>query len=269
MLVTERRERILALTRDRGTASIGELAATLQVSEMTVRRDIDQLAEEGAVERIRGGVRVRGPQRLLPAPAISDERRAIVAAAAALVEPGMAVGISGGATALALARALVQVPELTVVTNALPVSDLFSPPERADAPYTQTVVLTGGVRTPSQALVGPVAVRALEHLHCDLVFLDAHGLDVQAGMTTMNLLEAETNRALMAAGREVVVLAEHDRWGVVGLTTVADLSDIDRLITDDGLDDAAREALDTHVGTLHVAPRDAGDERALATALAD
>ncbi|WP_168443056.1 DeoR family transcriptional regulator, partial [Microbacterium sp. K35] len=84
MLVTERRERILALTRDRGTASIGELAATLQVSEMTVRRDIDQLAEEGAVERIRGGVRVRGPQRLLPAPAISDERRAIVAAAAAL-----------------------------------------------------------------------------------------------------------------------------------------------------------------------------------------
>ena len=269
MLVTERRERILALTRDRGTASIVELAATLQVSEMTVRRDIDQLAEEGAVERSRGGVRARGNQRLVPAPATSAERRAIVTAAAALVEPGMAVGISGGPTALALARELVRVPELTIVTNALPVSDLFSPPDRADAPYTQTVVLTGGVRTPSQALVGPVAVRALEHLHCDLVFLDAHGLDEQAGITTMNLLEAETNRALMAAGREVVVLAEHSRWGVVGLTTVADLSDIDRLITDDGLDDSARELLAAHVGTLHVAPRDGGDERALATALAD
>ncbi len=154
MLVTERRERILALTRDRGTASIGELAATLQVSEMTVRRDVDQLAEEGAVERIRGGVRARGLQRLVPAPAASAERRAIVAAAAGLVEPGMAVGISGGPTALALARELVRVPELTVVTNALPVSDLFSPPDRADAPYTQTVVLTGACARPRRRSSG-------------------------------------------------------------------------------------------------------------------
>ena len=269
MLVTERRERILALTRDRGTASIVELAATLQVSEMTVRRDIDQLAEEGAVERIRGGVRVRGGQRLVSLPLVSAERRAIAAAAAAHVEPGLAVGISGGAGALALAHELVRIPDLTVVTNALAVSDLFSPPDRADAPYTQTVVLTGGVRTPAQSLVGPVAVRALEHLHCDLVFLDAHGLDVQAGMTTMNLLEAETNRAFMAAAREVVVLAEHSRWGVVGLTTVADLADIDRLITDDGLDDTGRDILRANVGILHIASTDAEGEQEPETALAD
>lgn len=254
MLVTERRERILALTRANGTASIADLAAQLRVSEMTVRRDIDLLADEGVVERVRGGVRVRGALRAVAAPATSPERRAIAEAAAALVQPGMAVGISGGPAALALARELVQVPELTVVTNALAVSDLFSPAERADAPYTQTVVLTGGVRTPSDALVGPVAVRALEHLHCDLVFLDVHGLDVQAGITTMNLLEAETNRALMAAAREVVVLADHTRWGVVGLTTVADLSDIDRLITDEGLGGDARAQLAAHVGTLQIAP---------------
>ncbi|WP_067195390.1 DeoR/GlpR family DNA-binding transcription regulator [Microbacterium sp. XT11] len=256
MLVTERRERILALTRANGTASIADLAAQLRVSEMTVRRDIDLLADEGVVERVRGGVRMRSAARTVAAPVVSPERRAIAEAAAALVEPGMAIGISGGPAALALARELVQVPELTVVTNALPVSDLFSPPERADAPYTQTVVLTGGVRTPSDALVGPVAVRALEHLHCDLVFLDVHGLDVQAGITTMNLLEAETNRALMAAGREVVVLADHSRWGVVGLTTVADLGDIDRLIADEGLDDDARTQLAAHVGTLQIAPLD-------------
>lgn len=253
MLLTERRERILAVARERGTASIGELAALLQVSEMTVRRDIEMLADEGAVERVRGGLRLRGGQLRSVVPVTSAERQAIVAASAALVEPGMAIGISGGATALALAHALAHVPELTIVTTALAVSDLFSPPDRADAPYTQTVVLTGGVRTPSGSLVGPVAVRALEHLHCDLVFLDAHGLDVQAGMTTMNLLEAETHRAFMAAAREVVALADHDRWGVVGLTTVADLSDIDRLITDDGLDAAAREQLAAHVGMLHIA----------------
>lgn len=253
MLLTERRDRILAVARDRGTVSIGELAALLQVSEMTVRRDIEMLAEEGAVERVRGGLRVRRGQRRSIVPTSSAEHRAIVEAAAAIVEPGMAIGISGGAATLALAHALASVQELTIVTNALAVSDVFSPPDRSDAPYTQTVVLTGGVRTPAGSLVGPVAVRALEHLHCDLVFLDPHGLDVQAGMTTMNLLEAETNRAFMAAAREVVALADHDRWGVVGLTTVADLNDIDRLITDDGLDAAAREQLAAHVGVLHVA----------------
>lgn len=255
MLVTERRERIIETARERGLASIQELAAVLQVSEMTVRRDIEQLAEEGVVERVRGGMRLRTGHRASAAPAVSAERRAIAVTAAAAVEPGMAVGISGGATGLAVARALRDVADLTLVTNSLAVADLFSPPERADAPYTQTVVLTGGVRTPAESLVGPVAVRALEHLHCDLVFLDVHGLDVQAGITTMNLLEAETNRAFMATAREVVVLADHTRWGVVGLTTIADLADIDRLITDDGLDEGARELLAAHVGRLQIADR--------------
>lgn len=253
MLVTERRERIIAAARERGLASIPDLAAALQVSEMTVRRDIDQLADEGVVERVRGGMRLRGGHRPVSAPVVSVERQAIAAAAAESVEAGMAVGISGGATGLALARAVRNVPDLTVVTNSMTVADLFSPPERADAPYTQTVVLTGGVRTPADTLVGPVAVRALEHLHCDLVFLDVHGLDVQAGITTMNLLEAETNRAFMATAREVVVLADHTRWGVVGLTTIADLTDIDRLISDDGLDADAREQLAAHVGRLQLA----------------
>lgn len=253
MLVTERRERILAAARERGAASVPELAAALQVSEMTVRRDIDQLAEDGLVERVRGGMRLRGGSRPSAGLTVSAERRAIAAAGATTVEPGMAVGISGGATGVALARELRSVADLTVVTNSLAVADLFSPPERADAPYTQTVVLTGGVRTPSDALVGPVAVRALEHLHCDLVFLDVHGLDVNAGITTMNLLEAETHRAFMAAARQVVVLADHTRWGVVGLTTIADLADIDRLISDGGLDEEARAQLAAHVGTLQIA----------------
>lgn len=253
MLATERHERILALARERGTVPLPELIATLGVSDMTVRRDIERLAADGAVEKVRGGVRIgtAGAARSSGAP-VSEQMRAIAQAAAALVEPGMAVGISGGATGIALARELIRVPELTVVTNSLPVSDLFSPPERADAPYTQTVVLTGGVRTPSQALVGPVAVRALEQLHCDLVFVDAHGLDVHAGLTTMNLLEAETVRAFMAAAREIVVLADHTRWQVVGLTTIADLSDIDLLITDDALTADARQQLAAHVGRVEI-----------------
>ncbi|GAB6859326.1 DeoR/GlpR family DNA-binding transcription regulator [Microbacterium xylanilyticum] len=255
MLVSERRERILAHVRERGTATIPELAGILGVSPMTIRRDIDLLADEGAVRKVRGGVRAAPHAGSLRASAgtVSAERRAVAALAAGLVEPGMAIGISGGTISLALAEALAGVPELTVVTNSLPVSELFAGPERADEPYTQTVVLTGGVRTPAQAMVGPVAVRALEQLHCDVVFLDVHGLDVQAGMTTMNLLEAETDRAFMAAGREVVVLADHGRWGTVGLTTIADLDEIDRLVIDARLEESARAQLAEHVGELLIA----------------
>jgi len=255
MLVTERREHILALVRDRGTVPLPEISAALGVSEMTARRDITALAESGDVEKVRGGVRVapRTGQRRAGTASLTAERRAIATAAAGLVAPGMSVGITGGAVGLALAQELTAVADLTIVTNSLPVSDMFSPPERADAPYTQTVVLTGGVRTPAQSLVGPVAVRALEQLHCDLVFLDAHGLDVSAGLTTMNLLEADTHRAFMASAREVVVLADHTRWQVVGLTTIADLSDIDRLITDGALAEDARAQLAAHVSRIDVA----------------
>lgn len=254
MLVTERRERILALVRERGTLPLSELASTLGVSDMTVRRDIELLAEDGEVQKVRGGVRAIGAGRPARGAVTTSrsELKAIASAAADLVEPGMAIGISGGEAGLALAHEVRGIADLTIVTNSLLVSDLFSPPSRSDAPYTQTVVLTGGVRTPSQSLVGPVAVRALEQLHCDLVFLDAHGLDVQAGLTTMNLLEAETYRAFMAMAREVIVLAEHTRWQVVGLTTIAELSDIDRLISDDALPADAADQLREHVGRLDV-----------------
>jgi DeoR/GlpR family transcriptional regulator of sugar metabolism len=227
---------------------------------MTIRRDIESLAAEGLLEKVRGGATTQRPpqstERGFDARAhrMAAEKRAIVRRAAALVEPGMAVGVSGGTTTWMLAQELRSVPDLTVVTNSMPVAELFARPDRADEPYTQTVVLTGGVRTPSDALVGPVAVRALEHLHCDLVFLGVHGVDLQAGLTTTNLLEAETNRALVAAGREVIVLADHAKWGVVGLTTVIDLQEVDRLITDDGLAAEAQATLREQVGELWVVP---------------
>ncbi|WP_395245488.1 DeoR/GlpR family DNA-binding transcription regulator [Agromyces sp. MMS24-K17] len=260
MLVAERRSRILAAVRRGGAATIVDLAAELGVSAMTVRRDLDVLADDGLIEKVRGGatsgLAPEAGRRGFEARTRRNlaEKRAIARRAAELVEPGMAVGLSGGTSAWVLAQELRSVPELTIVTNSLPVAEQFRRPDRADEPYTQSVVLTGGVRTPSDALVGPVAVRALEHLHCDLVFLGVHGVDLQAGLTTTNLLEAETDRALVAAGREAVVLADHGKWGVVGLTTILDLHEIDRFITDDGLAPEAQAALREQVGELWVVP---------------
>ena len=118
---------------------------------------------------------------------------AIAAAAAQLVEPGATIGISAGTTTFEFARAIRNVPHLTVVTNSVPVAQLLHESHGAG----HVVVLTGGVRTPSDALVGPVAVTALRGLHVDRLFLGAHGVDRNAGLTTPNLVEAQTNRALV------------------------------------------------------------------------
>jgi DeoR/GlpR family transcriptional regulator of sugar metabolism len=115
-------------------------------------------------------------------------------------------------------------------------------------------VLTGGVRTPSDALVGPVAVQALRTLHLDIVFLGVHGIADRSGFTTPNLNESETNRAFVEAAGRLVVVADHTKYGVVGISTIAALNEADVLLIDDGLPADARGVLAEQVGDLLIAP---------------
>lgn len=146
----------------------------------------------------------------------------------------------------ALARHIVAIPGLTVVTNSVWVADLL---HNARGP-SHTVLLTGGLRTPSDALVGPIAIAALRSLHLDTVFMGVHGMDMGAGYTTPNLLEAETNRAMIASGRRLVVVADATKWGVVGLNSMATLSKASALFTDASLSQSARQVLSDHVDDL-------------------
>ncbi len=148
------------------------------------------------------------------------------------------LGVSG-TTTYALAVAIRHLPKLTVVTNSVPVAQLLHESQSSG----HVVVLTGGVRTPSDALVGPVAVNALQGLHVDRLFLGAHGIDPGAGLTTPNLVEAETNRALVRATRSVCVLADHTKFGIIGLSTFLALREVDTLITDSGLSHRTRSVL--------------------------
>ena len=255
MLAAERRARIVSAIRRQGTVRVTELAELFDVSEMTIRRDLDELDHGGAVVKVHGGA-------TLPAAASSDEpgfdakaqrqraeKVAIAAAAVRLLEPGGTIGLSAGTTTFALAQAMADLRDLTVVTNSMRIAGvLHAQPEAG-----HTVVLTGGVRTQSDALVGPLAVTALEGLHLDVVFLGVHGIDVRAGFTTPNLLEAETDRALTAAGRRLVVLADHTKWATIGLSTIAPLDRADVLVTDAGLDPGAAHTLSDHVGELVLA----------------
>lgn len=255
MLARQRQERILDEVRVTGGVRVTDLVDLLGVSDMTVRRDIALLARKGLVARVHGGVTsVSGRSADEPGFAVKSglqtaEKRAIAAAAARLVGPGDSVVLSAGTTTYEVARQLLRVPQLTVITNSVPVGEVFHTSPRED----RTVILTGGVRTPSDALVGPVAVAALRTLHADWLFLGVHGIDDRVGCTTPNLEEAETDRALIASARQVVVVVDSTKWGVVGLSSMARLDDIDVLVTDQGLHPDARRAASSRVGRLMLA----------------
>ena len=259
MLARQRQEVILEQVRSTGGARVSDLVESLGVSDMTVRRDIEALARRRLVDRVHGGataVAARSaeePGFAAKSSLQTAQKDAIARAAAGLVEPGASVAVSAGTTTYAVARELRQVPDLTVVTNSVPVADLLHRELLHHERTGPAVVLTGGERTPSDALVGPVAVAALRTLHVDWLFLGVHGVDGRAGFTTPNLVEAETDRALIASARRVVVTADSSKWGVVGLSSIARLDEVDVLVTDDGLDaDAARFAR-SRVGRLVLA----------------
>lgn len=264
MLASQRHARILERVNATGAVRVADLVAELGVSDMTIRRDIEQLARRDLVERVHGGAVAAGEHAEFPGRQPSAEepgfaakshmmqraKAAIAREAARLVEPGAAIALSAGTTTVALARQLRGIPGLTIVTNSVPAAQAL-----ADTASTSghQVVLTGGTRTPSEALVGPIAVQSLRGLHVDLVFLGCHGLDLKAGLTTPNLVEAETNRAIIESGRSLCVVADHTKWEIVGLGTIIGLEGVATLVTDSGLAATARESLGEVVGRLIVA----------------
>ncbi|WP_193318038.1 MULTISPECIES: DeoR/GlpR family DNA-binding transcription regulator [Streptomyces] len=274
LLAGQRRALILDEVRRRGGIRVSELTRMLQVSDMTVRRDLDVLARQGALEKVHGGA-VPVPERRTHEPGFEAKsalelsaKSAIARAAASLASPGSAVALSGGTTTFAVAHELLEVPELTVVTNSVRVADVFHHARQAgesghshDSADTARVVLTGGVRTPSDSLVGPVADAAIASLHFDVLFLGVHGISVEAGLSTPNLAEAETNRHFIRSARRVVVVADHTKWGTTGLSSFASLDEVDTWVTDSGLPDSDREEIAEHLAELVIAGGETPDQR--------
>lgn len=260
MLALQRQAVILDLVRRDGAVRVAHLVEQLGVSDMTVRRDLEALARSGSVEKVHGGAVATSTTTTGEEPGFeakvnleSTAKAAVAMAAVGLVKPGSVVAVSGGTTAFAVAAGLRYTPGLTVVTNSLPVADLlrgFAQESDGGAP---TVLLTGGAPTRSASLVGPLADQAIRSLQVDLLIMGAHGVSERAGVTSPNLAEAQTNRALIESATQVAVVADHSKWGVVGLSRFAALSEIDYFVSDDALGEDARAVLSREVGRLVLA----------------
>jgi DeoR/GlpR family transcriptional regulator of sugar metabolism len=254
MLAPQRQRRIMTELRRSGGVRVTELTELLGVSDMTVRRDLEILRTVGLIEKVHGGAVLSGPAPFEPGFAVKSQlaeaaKRAIAKRAVTMIRPGAAIALSAGTTTWAMAELVASMRNLTVVTNSPAIADAII---QASSQDPVLVILTGGVRTPSDALVGPVADRSIAGLHVDQLFLGVHGFDRSAGFTTPNLAEAMTDKALLSSARETIVVADSTKWGVIGFADIAPLSSADTLITDSGLPARALSELRDRVGSLVV-----------------
>jgi DeoR/GlpR family transcriptional regulator of sugar metabolism len=239
----ERRDRIIQVLREQDEVSVIELSRRLHVSEVTTRKDLQQLEEQGYLTRVRGGAVVSGRGQLELRFAARqqinlDEKRRIAYKAVELIQPGNTVFIDGSTTAFQMTRLLRDMSNLTVVTTGL-----YAALELSFAPDVTTIVVGGILRRRTSSLVDTLSPKLLRRLHVDIAFLSCRGFTAEHGMMESDLREAQMKRAMAEnAGRRVGLL-DHGKYGNAYVATSLLPEEIDMLIVDAKLPEAARSAL--------------------------
>jgi DeoR/GlpR family transcriptional regulator of sugar metabolism len=253
MFADERRRAILEHVRVNGAASLRDLAAAVNSSEVTVRRDIRLLQEQGLLDRRRGGAMWPGSmsheQTYHQKTRVAvTEKVAIAVLAATFVDEGDAIVLGAGTTTYELARALARMADLTVVTNSVLVA-------QALAASSVEVVMTGGsLRGSTLALLGSLAEESLSPIRVRSAFLSGNGLTSERGLSTPVMASAGVDRAIARCAQDVVVLADHTKIGVDTMFQTVPVESIRHLITDDGADPEVLAKLTGKGVQVHVAP---------------
>ena len=242
MFVGERRQRVLELVSRLGFISLADLAREINKSESTVRRDLEYWDKLGKIKRTHGGAFYVGDGSTLPAleertSSQLEEKRVIARAAAERIRDGDAILLDGGTTTLEVARLLVG-RRLQIVTNSLPIANLF-----ASNRETDLVMLGGYVYPKTGVALGPLTVRMMEDVNVRQAILSVGGITAK-GLFNSNLLLTETERQMMRCAEEVVVVADHTKIGRQALSFLCELSAVDTLIVDSGLTAAQRELVE-------------------------
>ncbi len=245
----ERRDRMLDLINDSAFVRVDELSSRFGISEVTARADLAVLADRGQIRRIRGGAMSRGLGHERPfeesLSTFAAEKRAIGRAAAALIHDGESVIVDVGTTVLAAARALVARTELTDVvafTNGLKTALELEP-----AIPRMTVVVLGGTLRPLQhSLVEPLASHSLEHVSVETALLGCNGVHPTAGITNINLPEAQMKRQMLKVARRRIVLADGSKIGSVEVGRFCSVAEVDLVITGESADPEVVAALREH-----------------------
>ena len=238
LLIEERRRAILELLEASGRVTVDELSRYFQVSSVTVRDDLQTLSTRGALVRSHGGaVRHLGPSEDYPLKLKQQihqpAKTRIARAAALLIQASQTVIIDSGTTAHALATELAKRPPraVTVITHSLDVAAAL-----AACPAISVIMIGGVLRHISHSFVGPQAERMLTELRADHFFLAVDGFDLEHGVSTPDVLEAQVNASMVRISREVTVIADASKFGRCSMSVIADLGCVTRIVTDQTLE---------------------------------
>jgi DeoR/GlpR family transcriptional regulator of sugar metabolism len=227
----ERQNQILRWINQRQRISISEVCEHFAVSEATARRDLEMLAGKGSVQRVHGGAIAleKAPPEmpmLLRQDDQAGEKQRIGFAGANLVKDGETIFLGSGTTVLEVARNLQNHKNITVITNSLPVINLL-----ADNRNITTVCL-GGILRPSEfSFIGHLTEQALAEIRADKVFLGVRAINLKEGLTNDYLPETLTDRAILKIGQEIIVVADHTKFGRVSTVMLVPIEQIHTLIT--------------------------------------
>jgi DeoR/GlpR family transcriptional regulator of sugar metabolism len=235
MLKPERQRQIIQFIQDNSQATVLELSSLFKVSEVTIRRDLEELSEDGFIERAYGGayktgqfnsesgVRQRESEQL-------EIKVRIGHAAVELIKDGETVFITSGTTTLEVARALVGRRRVTVFTNALNISNALVEDSNI------TLVIIGGLLSRSElSMSGHITDQALADLQVDKVITGAYAINVQSGLRNQYLPDTLTDRAILRAAAKIIVVADHTKFNRVAAALIAPITIVNTIITDDGV----------------------------------
>ena len=266
LIPEQRRERIVGLLRRNSVLGYRQLAAELGVSHMTVRRDITVLEELGRVTATPGGARIvtrmaSEPPRTAKSGADLTEKDAMARTAASMVTDSMTIYLDAGTTLQPMRTHLDAVEDLTVVTNDLVIASAF-----LDHPTIDLIIVGGRVEKQNQSTVGRIPALTLREVSLDIAFLTTSSWDARRGVTIPTESKVDPKRAAMHAASSTVLVAASSKYGTFGRYRVADLGELDLIVTDDLLDeDALAQVREQGVEVERARTADArlADERAV------
>jgi DeoR/GlpR family transcriptional regulator of sugar metabolism len=232
MLPADRRRLIVELVEKHSSVSVAELCEQLDVSEMTIRRDLRILSDQGLLQRVHGGAMTRRsrsyePPFMLRAAANTNSKISIAVEAARLVREGDSIALDVGTTTLEIARQIVGIRNVTILTSSVPIANIL-----ADAPDIHLILTGGIVRKQERSMIGDIAVNTFRGFHVDRAFVGIGGLHLQAGLTEYNLEDAVVKRALIENAEQVIIAADSSKLDRTCFASVAKLSMVDVLVTD-------------------------------------
>lgn len=241
--LAERHQYIINKLKKEGHVNVFDLCSELDVSSVTIRKDLKLLEDKDLLFRTHGGATLSNPYTVdrsvnEKVKIKSGEKNIIGEAAAKLIQPNDCILIASGTTVVSLAKNIRPVGNLTVITAALNVAlELIHHPE------IEVIQLGGLLRKSSSSVTGIYAEKMLEDVSCSKLFLGVDGIDLEFGLTTTNMMEAQLNRKMIKTAQKTIVLADSTKFGKRGFGKICGLEDIEEIITDSGVSNHIVETL--------------------------